>query len=302
MVIGNIIEVFLNVNCHEPRPRLSIPKGTIDDTEKLGEGFERIDVGENGFYVALDQDLRKIFVLFGSGLKLVYGNKIGRYITDSICWNIEEYAQIIPPALPKDSRHREYERWLLSNPHLCWPPWARAGVYHWGIWMERGNKQKGSVVTHDISTIPSHVKHVQSELFRSLGALTRGQRILLGAVDLRCQREYEALLQNCSLDKKKFFTTDAKELFALRACLVNVFTEPHFDSGDVKGGWASMGIFGEFRDGDFCITELKRRFAYKVGSLSFLQAERFEHFTMKWVGYRYCIVATCHEHVKAELS
>ena len=224
---------------------------------------------------------------------MVYGNKVGEYLNEAICWNIEEYAQIQPPTIPRDSRDKEYEEWRLSNPHLCWPPWARAGVYHWGIWMEQAHKDRGSVLTRDISGIGARVKPVPRILFRSLGALTRAQRTLLGAVDLNCQQEYKALLTNCPLEKKTFFTTDEQELFTIRACLVNVLTEPHLDSGDVKGGWASMAIFRACRDGDFVVTELNRRFAYKVGNLTYLQAERFEHFTMPWSGYRYCIVSTC---------
>ena len=42
--------------------------------------------------------------------------------------------------------------------------------------------------------------------------------------------------KNCKGEKKDFFATDTRELFTLRACLVNVLTELHFDSGDVKGG------------------------------------------------------------------
>ena len=279
-----------------------MPKTTLKDTEMLGKGFERIEVGERGFYVVLDKNLKKIFVLSGSGLKLIYGDHIGEYITNTICWNIEEYAQIEPPAIPQDSRHKEYENWLDANPHHCYPPWARAGVYHWGIWMERGHKDKGSVISKDINRTRASVKPLISSLLDSLGALTRAQHILLGAVDTDCRDEYTKIITNCTKHKKRYFITDKKkELFTLRACLVNVFTEPHFDSGDVKGGWAAMGIFGEFKDGDFAITELKTRFAYKPGDSSYLQAERFEHFTLPWSGYRYCVVSTCHEAVKQEL-
>lgn len=62
-----------------------------------------------------------------------------------------------------------------------------------------------------------------------------------------------------------------------------------------------MEIFGEFTNGDFVILELKRRFVYKVGDLSYLQAEWFEHYTMPWSGHRYCLVATFHEATKSEL-
>ena len=69
----------------------------------------------------------------------------------------------------------------------------------------------------------------------------------------------------------------------------------------MKNGWASMCPLGEFEDGDFCITELRRRFVYKVGSISFLKSEQYEHFTLSWKGHRYCLVATVHEAVKKKL-
>ena len=59
--------------------------------------------------------------------------------------------------------------------------------------------------------------------------------------------------------------------------------------------------FEDFRNRDFAIPELKRRFTYKVGNLSYLQAEYFEYFTIQWSGCHYCLVSTCHKAVKQEL-
>jgi hypothetical protein len=299
---GNIIEVFFNVNTEGKRPPVSLPRGTLDDIEELGTPFEQVKVN-NGFYVALDTNYRRIFVLFGRGLQLVYGDRIGDHITEATTYNMEEYAMVYPPQIPRDSRHREYVAWLKDNPHLCWPPWARMGVYHWGMWMERGHPEKGCVITRDTNTIPAHVTPVLLTLFRALGNLTRAQRLLFGAVDAACRSDYEAVIKNCPMEKKKIWVTDSDiECFALRACLINVFTEPHYDGGDWENGWASMAPFGEFKDGDFCITELQRRFVYKPGDISFLKARRFEHFTLGWKGHRFCLVATTHESLRNSLD
>ncbi|RPA91296.1 hypothetical protein L873DRAFT_1848347 [Choiromyces venosus 120613-1] len=210
-------------------------KGTLEDTEVLGSSFEQIDVGERGFYVALDKNYIKIFVVFGTGLKLIYGDQVGEYIEKAMCWNIEEYNSVNPPEIPKDIQHKEYEKWLLSNPHLCWAPWSRAGVYHWGVWMERGHHDRGSIVTKD-TNVKARMEQVMWPLFKAMGALTRAQRILLTAVDIECMREYESILRNCLTATQQLFETDERECFTLRACLVNIFTEPHIDGGDVKGG------------------------------------------------------------------
>ncbi|PUU81056.1 hypothetical protein B9Z19DRAFT_1063006 [Tuber borchii] len=294
----NTIEVFFQIDSHGERARPTSRKATIEDTQALGSSFEQIDIGDKGFYVALDKNYQKIFVMFGAGLKLIYGDKIGEYVEKAMGWNIEEYASVNLPVIPKDTRHKDYEEWLLSNPHLCWPPWTRAGVYHWEIWMEQAYAKLGSVTTKD-TNVKGHMKKVLSSLFKAKGAITRAQWILLAAIDLECLQEYEKILGKC-LDHRTSFEMDDRECFTLRAYLVNMFTESHVDSGDVKNSWASMCPLSEFEDGDFCITELKCRFVYKVGSISFLKSEQYEHFTLKWKGHRYCLVATVHEAVKKE--
>ena len=145
------------------------------------------------------------------------------------------------------------------------------------------------------------MKQVAGSLFKAFGVLTRVQRILLAAVDLEWMKEYEDICKECPPETRRLFQTDERECFTFRACLVNVFTEPHVDDGDVKNGWASMCPLGEFRNGHFCITEMKRRFVYNVGAISFLKSQQFEYFTLKWSGYRYCMVAAIHEAVKREL-
>jgi len=83
------------------------------------------------------------------------------------------------------------------------------------------------------------------------------------------------------LNARKSFETNEQECLSLRACLVNVFTELHVDSEDVKNSWISMCPLGKFEDRDFCITELKCRFVHKVGSISFLKSEQYEQFTLR---------------------
>jgi hypothetical protein len=124
-------------------------------------------------------------------------------------WNIEEYALVNPPAILKNMRHKDYEEWLLSNPHLCWAPWARAGVYHRGIWMEHAHAKLGSVTTKD-TNMKGHMKQALLLLFKAMGAITRAQRILLAAIDLECLQEYEKILEKC-LDHRTSFETDEGE-------------------------------------------------------------------------------------------
>ncbi|PUU76142.1 hypothetical protein B9Z19DRAFT_1066872 [Tuber borchii] len=97
-------------------------QATLEDTKALGSSFDQIDIGDKGFYVALDKNNEGLFVIFGARLKLIYGDKFGEYVEKAMGWNIKEYASVNQPAIPKDIQHKDYEEWLRSNPHLCWPP------------------------------------------------------------------------------------------------------------------------------------------------------------------------------------
>lgn len=67
-----MIEVCFEINCHAKRTPPTSRKATLDDTQALDSSFEQIDVGEQGFYVALDKNYKMIFVMFGARLKMVY--------------------------------------------------------------------------------------------------------------------------------------------------------------------------------------------------------------------------------------
>ncbi|PUU82582.1 hypothetical protein B9Z19DRAFT_1061686 [Tuber borchii] len=108
-VIGNTIDVFFQIDSHGERATPTSYKATLEDTQALGSSFEQIDIGDKGFYVALDKNYDKIFVVFGAGLKMIYGDKIGEYVEKTMIWNIEEYASVNPAAIPKDTWHKDYE-------------------------------------------------------------------------------------------------------------------------------------------------------------------------------------------------
>lgn len=106
-----------------------------------------------------------------------------------------------------------------------------------------------------------------------MGAITRAERNLLEAVDIEYLKENERILGKC-LDHKTSFVTDERDCFTLQTCLVNIFIKSHVDCRDVKNGGESICLLDEFEDVDFCITELKRRWVYRVGSISILKSEQ----------------------------
>ncbi|PUU82484.1 hypothetical protein B9Z19DRAFT_1120697 [Tuber borchii] len=174
------VEVFFQIDSYGEPATPTSRKATLADTQALGSSFEQIDIGDKGFYMGLDKNYEKIFVMFGAELKFIYGDKIGDYVEKAMIWNIKKYLSVNPQSIPKDTRHKDYAEWLLSNPHLC------------------------------------HMKKALLPLFKAMVAITRAQRILLAAVDLECLQEYEKILRKC-LDHRISFETDEGECFTLRA-------------------------------------------------------------------------------------
>jgi len=96
-----------------------------------------------------------------------------------------------------------------------------------------------------------------------------------------------------TLNKLRCHSQD--EFFSLRACLINLLTEPHIDNGDLD--WAMLTGLGQFQEGEFCIADIGRRFSYGRGSVAGIRGRLFIHFTRKWSGSRICLVSTMHQAV-----
>lgn len=73
---------------------------------------------------------------------------------------------------------------------------------------------------------------------------------------------------------------DEEECFVLCACLINVFNEPHLNGGDLKNRWAIMAPLEKYKRGDFCLTELNRRFVFQSESIVDIRGDRLEHYAM----------------------
>ncbi|KAI5847275.1 hypothetical protein DFP73DRAFT_593120 [Morchella snyderi] len=300
--VGSIIEVFFDIDISQPLNKSgTLVNKSLEDINNAALTYERIEVPEvpGAFYLALDKHYTRMFVYFSRGLDMVYGEKIGKWVLESTTYNIEEYAELQPPDIPKDIRHIEYKSRALDNPHLCWADWSRAGVYHWGMWMERGHNED-AVITKDTLKTSQHMNPVLLRLFSSFGNLTRAKRILLGAVDKANRDLCVNMIAALPKEEKQQWATDDQECFSLRACLINLFTEPHYDIGDLKDGWAVMAPMGEFTGADFCIREMNRSFVCRPGGIGFIRGTKLEHFTTNWHGFRHCLVSTMHEAVKNE--
>ncbi|KAH0558486.1 hypothetical protein GP486_004856 [Trichoglossum hirsutum] len=117
------------------------------------------------------------------------------------------------------------------------------------------------------------------------------QLISFQIVDKRIRDAYRMAFDLLSPGVMIYSTKNTgEELFPLRAILINSLTEKHVDSGDWKGGWAWLGIFGKFTGDDLCLSQLGIRVPMSVGSVVGIRGGLLKHFVAPWEGYRYSVV------------
>jgi len=293
--LGSIVEDFfkIDINTYTPAEKLAeLERLSISEVEAASQSYTPISIPEGGFYLALDSNLQRLFVLFSDPYSLLYGRNVGKQVQNQVRENIADYARVHPPPVANNQRHKGYEQWLLENPEHCFRPESRCGVFHWGLWMERGHESLGPVITSDTNKVGSRARINQHDLFSSFRNLSYLKRFLLAAVDKAQRDKMQKTVKELPPSYKELWCKSDTECFALRACLVNVLTEPHVDHNDAD--WAMIAPFGNFKGGEFCIADLGRRFAFQEGQVAAIRGGKLVHFTRKWVGSRISLVSTMH--------
>lgn len=301
--LGSIVEVFfqIDIDSYSPQKKLSELQGlTLSEVEATSENYAPISVPPGGFYLALDTHFQRLFVLFSDPYSLLYGSNVGKEVHSQVRENVSNYVQVHPPDVPNNQRHSEYEQWLIENPKLCFHRESRCGVFHWGLWEERGHPSSGPVITSDTNKVGARLRIHQHDLFTSFRNISYLKRFLLGAIDKKQRDKMQAAIKALPASLKKLWCMSDTECFALRACLVNVLTQPHVDCGDAE--WAMISPFGNFNGGEFCIADLGRRFAFQEGQVAGIRGRRLVHFTRKWIGSRICLVSTMHSSLMRQCS
>ncbi|KAI9776692.1 MAG: hypothetical protein M1839_009419 [Geoglossum umbratile] len=291
---------------NQPKRRDAPKKLTYDEWIVRERAFHDSLWAINGFYepipadtifIAQDKLGRNILAVFPNGLEVAYGHEEAERYKANTTYNLREYARSQPPPAVEDCRHIHHAWWVEKNPHLQ-PPDGRCGVLHWGTWPELG-KKKGAIWSRD--TIKggtrsnpqdgAYAMRYRMETMKSLGPLTKAIDLLFQVVDKCTRNAYHAAFDLLSPGARIHSTENAnEELFPLRAILINSLTEEHVDSGDWKGGWAWLGIFGKFTGGDFCLSQLGIRVPMPAGSIVGIRGSLLKHFVAPWEGYRYSVV------------
>jgi hypothetical protein len=297
---GKIIEIFFRISLAEMQRKPATPwKVALDDAE----GYEQVPADTD--YLALDKDLKPMVALFANGFQKAWGTVYGDYIVKTTAENIDKLARFVKPHKQIDPRrHQHHEEWVRDPENQQYPwaagPNARSGIYYFGAVTEQGHAFQIPVITKDSQGQGSYAAAMVKDLEVWCSNLTQTIDSCFAGLDKDMRDRFRLAFESIpTLGVRLAAATTPQELFSFRALLVNVLTEPHLDHQDLREGYAWLTPFGDFSDGLFCITALRRKVVFQPGYILGIRGDRLEHFTTKWRGSnRYCWVFTFHEQVK----
>jgi hypothetical protein len=281
-----IIEVFFNVDLDEVTGSMN---GTpMAEALQAAEEFEELPISKS--YLAVDKNMVPIVAFYHDAFERAWGKDYGRYIVKTTTENIDKVARFVPPHQTMDyRRHSSYQAWIEEeeNRQFSWArgPDARSGIYYFGIKGEMGHGNLKAGLSKDLDGTSTYKGTLIRNLQVWCGNITQTLDACFAGVDRQLRDEYRqrfATLKN--VGDRLAAQTFQEELFAYRALLINVLTEPHVDHRDWIKGWAWLSPFGSYTGGLFCIPLLKRKIPFQPGSVLGIRGERVEHFTTKWRG------------------
>ncbi|KAA8913722.1 hypothetical protein FN846DRAFT_1018584 [Sphaerosporella brunnea] len=296
-----IIEVFFHIDLEEEKG--SVQGTPMNEALQAAEGFEELLPDKS--YLAVDKNLVPIVAFYHDAYERAWGKEYGRYIVKMTTKNIDKVARFVKPQQQMDMRrHKGYQAWIEEeeNQQFSWAsgPDARSGIYYFGLKGELGHSNLKPGLTKDSQGNGMYSGSLVRNLQVWCGNITQTLDACFAGVDRELRDAYrQAFATTQNAGDRIAAQTFEEELFAYRALLINVLTEPHVDHNDWSKGWAWLTPFGDYTGALFCIPLLQRKIPFQPGSVMGIRGERVEHFTTKWRGSnRYSWVFTFPEDLR----
>ncbi|KAI5778295.1 hypothetical protein EDC01DRAFT_369463 [Geopyxis carbonaria] len=303
------IEVFLNVSLEQLLSGTDGDEPTpVEQALEDAKSYKRID--DDKAYIALDRDLKVLVARFPDAYNQVWGNIFGKELVKQTAEDIAKGILFLQPTAPRDDpRHTRYKEWIEDERHLVFTdgPWARCGQIHLGL--QKDPESYMIVETeHEMGRWP--VKGLlkgrqcaSSNIIEFLRNTSKTIDLIFEATDPDFYTQYNECYSGMSSLAYLSWRNSGRGTFSRRTLAINLLTEPHKDTEYWKGGWAWHTVFGEYTGGDFCISLLKRKFAFRPGCVFGIRGAQLEHFTEEWFGNcRYGLVHTTDEAVRVAVA
>lgn len=238
-------------------------------------------------------------------------------------FDIWTYHQAIPK--PDPTRHPLQMEFLRDHPQFDCEvaqekDLAKCGVEHFGI-RERVGDPHGTIMFPVQGSLGRYWRsdnlYWQVYLRLQRGAwrvLTKTSSFFFRPLMPALYDDYVDVCQAINKDLR-MDTVESGEPFTLRALLVNLGSEDHTDSKDIRYGIAALTPLGHFEGtipseyvapmltdypgADLVLRQLNLRISYPPGSVVLIRGHELAHSTTEWTGEsRFVVVQTSHEAVR----
>ncbi|KAI5778297.1 hypothetical protein EDC01DRAFT_777504 [Geopyxis carbonaria] len=243
-----VVEVFFDVSLSE---LLSAAGG--DGGSEMATPLEKA-LGDAKAYRRIDDD--KVYIAYDRDLNVL----VARFPDAFTVEDIAESITYFPPTAPRDDpRHTRYKEWIDAERNTVFTdgPWARCGQIHLGY-----KKYDYHIGLTEHMLMDERISWHICEFLKNTAK----------TIDLIFAATDPDLFQHF------------RRTFCRRTLAINLLAKPHKDTEYWRGGWAWHTVFGEFTGGDFCISLLKRRFAFAPGRVLGIRGAELEHFAEEWGG------------------
>ncbi|KAI4121785.1 MAG: hypothetical protein LQ338_006174 [Usnochroma carphineum] len=256
-------------------------------------GLLRI-VPESPIYIALDKKNKLLIYLDPEAVQRTFDETIKAQMES----DTEALYALKPPAKQANARTLSQNQNEERNGFKK----DQCGVDILGHWHEQGKPHRPMIETSN-SHLPSTLKQLLLYYLESTGGtLTRLLDFQFGYLEPELREEYRQVYR----DSPKFAKLPAtngprhEETYCLRANLINMSTDEHWDRYDWKGGLTGLVQLGDFRGPGIVFKQLGIILkGYQSGASMQFRGTIFKHYIANWEGKsRYAFNHTTHETVR----
>ena len=216
----------------------------------------------------------------------------------SLVKELEQLLRIFPPQKPTSYKKRstKYEEWSIhlgSN--------VPTGVIRLNYHHQLGHSYEPSSPSTDFLADPAYettstIDFRKSIIIRDLSDL---MSLLFASIDPISWRKYRdtyiqmeekvTLLKECNTDSKS--KRKLIHCFVGFHLVINMLTIIHQDVKELPDGWVGMLVFGNYKNGHLCLSDLGIALPYEAGDIVFIRSWALKYFITAYKGtQRYIIV------------
>ncbi|KAK2615286.1 hypothetical protein N8I77_002051 [Diaporthe amygdali] len=254
-----------------------------------------------------------VLIVLDRSKKLVFSNFVGlsqvlfnQEVVDLLARGLDMWSFYTPLPAPESKRHSvdHYIRKIhpeldMEKATVAGLPNAKKAVVHYGTYAMAGHTDGRRIcLTQDSKFARSSYQENNEALFLQLYSSVFGKaasiiRFMMEKLDREHYQECRDIFRK--LPKSVKVSTGDRDFLSLFAVGINLYTQRHRDTNDMRGGLASLLTVGNYQGGDLCLPQLGLKVRYTPGTCALMRGDSLEHLTSDFTGFRAFIVGANHE-------